>query len=531
MFEDIKKAIVKWAGYNPIEPKKKASSSWRRWNSGYDEFNGEKNAGAVGPVKDYFLNTQVLRARSWQMYLESEICAMGINRFARWVVGSGLDLRSIPETEYLKTEGITVDSEKFNRTVESRWKVFANSITADYSNRMTLHELAHSAIVNGKVGGDVLVILRIVKGNLKVQLIDGAHVSNPLSLGVTTSGGDFLFGDNIVRDGVEMDASGKPIAYHVQFEPYSWKRIEAYNNKTGQLMAWLYKGSNYRLDDYRGLAMLSTVIESAKTLDRYKEATVASAEERAKIAYFITHGIQSDEESIFAKEATKIRDYTENEDVPVDFEGRQLAQNVYATVNKQTFDMPRDTDIKALEGKQEIHFAEFFTSVSNDIFSAIGIPPNVARMLYDSNFSASRAALKDWEHTLLVERANFKNGFYYPIYSVWLDLEVAKNKIQAQGYLNALLRKDVLVLEAYKASEFRGANVPHIDPEKEVRAERLKLGKMFDDKPLTTLENATINVNGGDSEDNMEQAAKEIEQAEGLGLKFIEPIVPQPINT
>jgi hypothetical protein len=53
---------------------------------------------------------------------------------------------------------------------------------------------------------------------------------------------------------------------------------------------------------------------------------------------------------------------------------------------------------------------------------------------------------------------------------------------------------------------------------------------MFEDKPLTTLENATINVNGGDSEDNMEQAAKEIEQAENLGLKYIEPIVV-PINT
>lgn len=190
--------------------------------------------------------------------------------------------------------------------------------------------------------------------------------------------------------------------------------------------------------------------------------------------------------------------------------------------------MPRDTAIESLESKQELHFKDFFMTISNDIFSAVGIPPNVARMMYDSNFSASRAALKDWEHTLEVERRNFVNGFYLPIYSIWLDIEVAKNKVQAQGYLRALMSKDYLTLEAYKSSNWRGANVPHIDPEKEVRAERLKLGSLFDDKPLTTLENATINVNGGDSEDNMEQAAKEIETAESLGLKFIEPI--QPIN-
>jgi capsid protein len=496
----------------------------------YDIFDGEKNAGAVGPVKDYFLDTQVLRARSWQLYLESEICSMAINRLARWVIGKGLDLRSIPETSYLATEGIKLNSETFNNVVESRWQVFANSCTADYSNKRNLHELANDALVNGKVGGDVLVILRIINGSLRVQLIDGAHVSNPMSTGVAITGADFIYNGNIVRDGVEINSEGKPIAYHVKFEPFNWERIEAYNSKTGQKMAWLYSGNQFRLDDYRGLAMLATVIESAKTLDRYKEATVSSAEERAKIAYYIKHGTQSDEEDIFAKNATKISNYNDQDDVPVDKFGTMLAENIYATTNKQTFNMPRDTAIESLESKQELHFKDFFMTISNDIFSAVGIPPNVARMMYDSNFSASRAALKDWEHTLDVERKNFANGFYLPIYSVWLDIEVAKNKVQAQGYLRALMSKDYLTLEAFKASAWRGANVPHIDPVKEVTAERLKLGKMFEDKPLTTLENATINVNGGDSEDNMEQAAKEIEQAENLGLKYIEPIVV-PINT
>lgn len=93
--------------------------------------------------------------------------------------------------------------------------------------------------------------------------------------------------------------------------------------------------------------------------------------------------------------------------------------------------------------------------------------------------------------------------FYEPIYALWMDIEVMKMKIPAPGYLEAFMRRDEMVLRAYRSAEWQGANVPHIDPEKEVRAERLKLGADFDNTPLTTVESATRNLNGGDSTNNM----------------------------
>ena len=91
-----------------------------------------------------------------------------------------------------------------------------------------------------------------------------------------------------------------------------------------------------------------------------------------------------------------------------------------------------------------------------------------------------------------------------------------KNKVQAPGYLVARARKDLMIIESYQCARFVGANVPHIDPVKEVEAERMKLGPGLAHAPLTTLEASTEALNGGDYDTNVEQAKTELELAEDL---------------
>ena len=181
--------------------------------------------------------------------------------------------------------------------------------------------------------------------------------------------------------------------------------------------------------------------------------------------------------------------------------------------------MPIGSSLKSLESKNELYFAEFYNTVLGLICAVVGIPPEVALSKYDSNFSASRAALKDWEHTLQTERKDFADQFYQPIYNFWLETEILKNKVQAIGYLNALKTKNIMALEAYRNSRWVGANVPHIDPLKEVLAEREKLGEAGKHLPLTTLEAATEALNGGESNSNLAQYSTELENAEILNIK------------
>ncbi len=266
-------------------------------------------------------------------------------------------------------------------------------------------------------------------------------------------------------------------------------------------------------------------LETLKKIERYKEAAVGSAEERQKIAYFIQHEIGGTGESPLAGQMMRAFDANRGsgDSLPVDEEGKALAQDIAATANKQTYNMPVGAQLKQLESRNELFFTEFYETNANIQCAAIGIPPNVAFSLYNDSFSASRAATKDWEHTIEVERDFFNSQFYATIYSFWLYTEILKGDIQAPGYLRAIASDNYMVTEAYHNARFTGPMFPHINPLVEVQSERMKLGDLAANIPLTTVEAATEVLNGGDSDSNAAQFSEELKQAKQLGILNEEP--------
>lgn len=480
-------------------------------------FNGEKNLGEIGPIKNYALNYEALRLRSWQAYLESEIFKTIIEKFALWVVAYGLKLQTKPNKVVLESEGIKIDSEKFNEITEARFTVWAQNKMCDYSNTNTLGSIAKTAFLNAKIGGDALVILRVIKGVLKIQLIDGAHICSPHS--GTDNWASVTAAGNNLRNGVEYAANGEVVAYWVQDDRFQFSRIEAKNKTTGLLQAYLVSGQRYRLDNYRGIPVMSTVLETIKKLERYKEATLGTAEEQAKVAFQIVHGTASTGESPLVDAMAKAAG--RDADLPKTDDGTNLANTVAATTNKQVFNNTQDSEIKTLNHSTgQLYFKDFYETNTHIMCAAIGIPPNVALSMYNDSFSASRAALKDWEHVINVSREDFTAQFYAPIYQFFLHLEILKGKISAPGYLTAYYAGNEMAIAAYQSCRFRGPIPGHIDPLKEVKAVREKLGPLGAGLPLITLEQAVEELNGDDSDGIMEQFSEELQMAEDLGLEY-----------
>lgn len=487
-------------------------------------YNGEKNLGELGPIIDYRLDYAALRMRSWQSYLESEVTQTVIRRFVVWVIGSGLKLQANPNKVVLESEGISIEPEKFNRVVEGRFGVYFNSKMADHSGLSNLAEIAQEAYINSIIGGDVLVVLRVIDGRLTVQLVDGAH----LTLGIENSNfnKEATNRGNYIKDGIEFNSKGGHVAFYIKSKNNKIERVEAIGKKSKRTMAFLIIGSKYRLDNKRGLPLIGAMLETLKKLERYKEATVGSAEERQKIPYYIKHEDFSTGENPLQQNIMRAMNADAvTDDIPTDDDGNELATTIAATTNKQVFNMPKGADLNFLDTKNELSFKDFYSTNIELVCASIGIPPEVALSKYDSNFSSSRAALKDWEHTITVARKKFQDAFYLPIYKLWLELEIINNKVEAPGFLSAIMNKNLMAVEAYFSARFTGPTVPHIDPLKEVNAERAKLGSMAAHLPLTTVEQATENLNGGESDSNMEQFSEEIKDAEGLGLK------PQPTQS
>lgn len=508
------------------EPEKEAFFRPDRSLGGYTNyqsysFNGAKNLGEAGPIIDWRLDKDGLRARSWQSYIESEVTQTIMTKLLTWVITGGLKLTSEPSKYVLKQEGITVDTLEFSKQAEWRFNLFRESYDGDYSGMSNLDAIANEAVLNAFMGGDVLVIMRYDKQKgVNVQLVDGAHVRTPVTIAYSMQ-------DNgiVIRDGIEMDAKGKHLAYWIVNEKNEPERIEAFGKKSGLRMSFLFKMNGYRLDEHRGMPLISVVLEKLKKLERYESATLASAEERAKIPYYIHNTKQATGESVLAGAYASATAFSDNEDIPVTNDGVALQKTIAASTNKMVFNMPLDSELKALETDVELNYKDFYTTNIIAVCAAIGMPYQVAFSLYEGNYSASRAALKDWENTIKILRKKIQFGFYQHIYNFWLEVQILNGKIDAPGYFMARMKDNTDVINAYCKCRFVGVSVPHIDPLKEVAAMRLALGNNSDGLPLMTLESATEILNQSESHDNLLQFADELKSAKELGIKT-EPPAP-----
>lgn len=495
-------------------------------------FDGEKDLGEMGQIKRYILDHNRLRYRAWQLYLESDVCQALLKRSATWVVGNGLDLESEPILPVLKMEGITLDAEKFNETVEAAFKVYAKTPNlCDYEGKRSLHEIMYEMDINKDAGGDVLLVLRLVNGVPKVKIIDGANVATPLGFG-SMNGLDVVNPNtgNIVRHGIELGKKGEHIAYWVKRNTLAvnyadYERIPARMNKYPYSeMARLVYGEKYRLENVRGIPLITAVMETAAKMGRYREATLGSAEEKAKIAFSIEHEAFSTGENPVIDSLTQASGFYPA-DLPTDSMGNELANKVAATTNKTAFNMPRGASIKTIDvGNQELNFKDFYTTNFDIVCAVAGYPPEVIMSKYDSNYSASRAAIKDFEHTLSVKRGRLSQQSYQIIYNFWLDVQVLSGKIDAPGYLDALTTRNDVALSAYRNATWCGDSVPHIDPLKEVMAIRAMLGEDSANYPLITMEDAVQMLpRGGDFNAVLQQYSKEIEKGNAAGIEKVPP--------
>lgn len=488
-------------------------------------FDGEKNLGEMGPITTWVPDYYKLSARSWQAYIETPLAKTIAEKWTGWIIDTGLKLKANPARLVLESEGYVLSKdriEKFNDLVESRFEIWARSKRSSFNNENTFAETTRDVYLGSKIGGDQLVILRY-DGWVKIQTIDGQRIQNPGKF-VSESG-------NIISNGVEISPTGCVVGYHVKMKNgigFKYEFIPAYSAETGLRTAFLVKGTRWRFDYHRGLPVVTTVLESLKKIERYQEATIASAEEVAKIAYQVVHQNFSDGSNPLLNQIAEAAGNSTSE-LPVDVLGEALAKQVAATTNKQAYNNPKGAEIKTVNQSNNLTgFETFYSSNANIICSAIGIPPNVALSIYNDSFSASRAATKDWDHSMDVEREFFAAQYYNYIYKFWLYTEILTGKIQAEGYLSAVTSNNFMVVEAYENARFTGPHFPHIDPLKEVNAERAKLGELAKHIPLTSIESATESLGGGDSDANVIQFADELKNAKEVGLEAVKKEAPIP---
>ena len=515
----VKKIVTSTAGNKVVVDLFRAAGyHWYQPLIIQEPYNGEKNAGELGDIKDYVPDYQSLSARSWQAYTESEIAQMVIHNFLLWTIGTGLKFKSEPQKSILEDAGIKVEFEQYIKLTESRFNLHMESRRSTNTRTKTFHQLAYEAKKHAIIGGDCLVVLDYGRAEDKnktvsARIIDGYYCQSTLNTLPGETG-------NQVINGVEINKYGEPVAYHIVtgVATAQTQRVPAYT-ETGTLQAFLVFGLDYRVDNYRGLPLLSAVLETMKKLDRYKEATVGSAEERAKIPYSVEHSQYSTGEDIGQQLKSAMGHVgSDATDKLTNDLMAKTAANLRMTTGKSVYNMPIGATLKSLDTKNDLYFKDFYTTNFEMLCATIGIPPEVAMNKYTSSFSSSRGANKNWEHKINFEREKIDIELYQLFYNYWLEIEIYNNRIKAPNYAQAKLTDDYMIIEAYQHCRFVGTKMPFIDPLKEVLAARAKLGNK--NIPLDSFENIVEELSSGSWDFNITQAASEIKKAKELGFNI-----------
>lgn len=453
-------------------------------------FYGEQEYGAYdGPIY-YDVDYYNMAKRAYTLVTINEFARIAISRLAQFVVGTGLRLHPEPARNFLKKKFNININQDFSKDIQELWELFECDKNVSVTKEDTIHSLANLVFYNAFVSGDVLVVKRVKNGNLEYQVING------MSVYTTKTKSDR--GNDII-DGVEVDKNGKHIKYYVTEKDGKITEIPAYDSK-GRKIAWLVYSSDKRLNAVRGYSPLGAIMQKLNKIGQYANSEVIAADANARFAAIIEHDKDSTGQNIFNAKQPLLRSLREQQQQQQESpppKPDSLAERFRAQLRKIPqgifFNVPRGQKMSGFDTKRpNVNYVGFLDGSMKYIFAAIGIPFEIAILLFSNNFSASRAALKIFE--LIVEyfrKFSVEGDFYQIIYEQFFEIECLKHNINAPDYLK-LKNMDGYLDNAFTKAKFIGKKIPHIDEVKEVNAiiAKLKAGLITYEQALESLGNS-----------------------------------------
>lgn len=473
------------------------------------------NAVSGSPQNDIDDSNMTLRQRARMLYMAAPIATSAIRTNRTNVVGVGLHLKSRIDREFL---GLTQEAaDAWQKKVELEFSLWANNKRAcDATGVNNFYAMQQLALSSWLTSGDVFALIKnynrseLTPYSMRLHLIEADRIATPTdshSLSLTTRGS--AANGNDIYDGVEVNDSGMIEAYHIRnnypFENFSnrittkWTRVQAYGDKTG-LPNILHIMDSERPDQYRGVSYLAQVIEPLLQLRRYTESELTAALVESFFTAFIKTEAPASENPFNEAFSDDGRSQPEVSRDPNEYEMGPGQINIMEPGEDVTFADPK---------RPASGFQGFMRSICEQVGAALEVPADLLLKAFNSSYSASRAALMEAWKAFKMRREWFVNDFCQPVYELWLSEAIALGRISAPGFFS-----DPAIRQAYLGADWIGPTQGQLDPTKEINAELLAISE-----GITTREQATIRLNGGQWDANIEQIAREnkkLREANGI---------------
>lgn len=432
---------------------------------------GDKFPGGFGATKLFTTDYWTLRKRSEQLFKENLYARGLIRRLITNEINTGLTPEACPDELVI---GVAEDSlNDWTEEVENRFLIWGkNPEQCDWKQQSSFGAIQRAARMEALISGDVLVVIRqnAQTGVPMVQLVSGAKVQTPI--GSTTR----LADGHTIRHGVEFDPQGRAVAYWVKPDDGGdTMRIPAKGPRSGRRMAWLVYGTEKRLDDVRGEPLLALVLQSLKEIDRYRD----SAQRKAVINSILAMFIKKTEDKPGSRPITggAVR---RGQVQTTDMDGSPRKFNIADQIPGLVIEELQTGEEPVLKGGEgtDTNFGTFEEAIIQAVAWANEVPPEILRLAFSNNYSASQAAINEFKIYLNKVWADYGETFCQPIYIEWLLSENLNGRISAPTLLDAWRdpqRQDEF--GAWVSVDWYGSIKPSTDMKKQAQGSQILIGE------------------------------------------------------
>ncbi|MFU1797368.1 phage portal protein [Paenibacillus azoreducens] len=465
------------------------------------------------PQEDIGNNLKLLRERSRDLYMSGGLAAGAIKKNQSNVLGSGLSLKCQLNYRLL---GITAEQAKeWEERTEFEFGLWAGA-KIDSTGLNDFYDAQRVMLTGWLLNGDSLSVTKYADRpeglnpyRLRLHLLEADRLNNPEQYSgysplLQTEGYDLssyiqLPDGGAIRNGIETDASGRVTAYWISNkhpnslyplnQPIKWARVEA-NNTVNGLPNVLFVMDAERAEQYRGVPYLAPVIEQVKQMNRYAEAEIAAAIINSFFTAFITVDGPKNETPFGQSIPEEDQLSLSPEERLSSYEMGPGTINVLGEGENVTFGEPKHP----VSG-----FETFTKSMAQLAGAALDMPYEVLLSVFNSSYSASRAALLQAWRSFRDRRDWFSADFCQPVYETWLFEAVATGRIKAPGFF-----KDPIKRKLWSQAIWIGPSPGQIDPIKEVQASIMRINNGF-----STHEKETSEQTGMDWDSNIDVLLRE----------------------
>lgn len=452
------------------------------------------------------------------------------------IVGSRYQLNARPETKVLWGKEDEKWETEFQEEVETKFTLWAESPQKwpDAARINTLTAMVRLAVCSYFGGGEILASAEWMPADGRpyrtaVQMIDPDRLSTPL---------DRMLQDySRIRNGVERDRRGAPVAYHIQnshpndgpFHNFSnltamqWTRVPARNRWNRPLILHIFEQD--RPDQSRGVSDIVSALSEMRMTKHFRRTELERAVVAASYAASIESEIPDDVLAALGGEAPAGNATVEwmTAYLAAIDAYNQSATNLHMDGAKIPVFAP-GTKLKLQNtGATGPLGDKYEQSLLRYIAAALGLSyEQFSRDYTQTNYSSARASIGETQKSMNAKKRLAADGTADFVYRLWLEEAINKNHLECLKRRNVPLFYDALNAEAYSACEWIGAGQGQIDPLKETQASVLKVKSGFSTKEIEIAK-----MSGGD----YRRIARQIKRERELDAFYENPSIYDSTDT